>query len=103
MDDICEGNGNGTDDGTVETPSKIGSSKRDPLSRASDLVDIENTVEIVEGVLVKLMRARSGDTKGVTTLVEDEICNEGGEAVRGGRDGDDAEIDDPDSMAVGVR
>ena len=65
-------------------------------------MDIEDTVEIVEGVLVKLIGARSGDTKGVTTLVEDGTCNEGGEAV-GRRDGDDAEIDDPDTTAVGVR
>ena len=97
-DDICEGNS----DGTVETSSKIGSSKRDPLSRASDLMEIEDTVEIVEGVLVKLTGASWGDIKGVTTLVEDGTCNEGGEAVEGGRDGDDAEIDDPDTMAVGV-
>ena len=66
-------------------------------------MDIEDTVEIVEGVLVKLIGARSGDTKGVTTPVEDGTCNEGREAVRRGRDRDDAEIDDPDTMAVGVR
>ena len=34
--------------------------------------------------------------------MEDETCNEGGEAVGGRRDGDDAEIDDPDTMAVVV-
>ena len=70
------------------------------MSRASDLIEIEDTVEIVEGVLVKLTGARSGDIKGVTTVVEDRTCNEGGEAVGGGRDGDDAEIDDPDTMTV---
>jgi hypothetical protein len=67
----------------------------------SDLIKIEDTVEIVEGVLVKLTGARSGDIKGITTLMEDGTCNEGGEAVGGGRNGDDAEIDDLDTMTVG--
>ena len=71
------------------------------MSRASDLIKIEDTVEIVEGILVKLTGACSGGIKGVTTLLEDGPCNEGGEAAGGGRDGDDAEIDDPDTMTVG--
>jgi hypothetical protein len=65
-------------------------------------MEIEDTVEMVEGVLVKLTGTCSGDIKGVTTLVEDGTCNEEAEAV-GGKDGDDSEIDDPDTMAVGVR
>jgi hypothetical protein len=41
-------------DGSVETFSKIGSSKRDPLSRMSVLIKIEDTVEIVDNVLLKV-------------------------------------------------
>jgi hypothetical protein len=64
----------------------------------------EDTVEMVESVLVnlKLTGTGSGDSEGVTTVVEDKTCNEGAEAV-GGRDGDNSEIDDPDTMAVGVK
>ena len=86
----------------MDSITKVKASKRHWLSRASNLIEIKDTVEIVEGVLVKLTGASWGDIKGVTTLVEDGTCNEGGEAVEGGKDGDDAEIDDPDTMAVGV-
>ena len=37
--------------------------KRHRLSRASDLIEIEDTVEIVESVLVKLTGAHSGDIR----------------------------------------
>jgi hypothetical protein len=80
-------------DGSVEKSSKIGSSKRDPLSRMSVLIEIEDTVEIVDDVLVSE----------VTTVVG--TCSEGEDTVGGG-DGDEgvavAETD-TDTVAVGVR
>ena len=40
-------------------------------------MEIEDTVEIVEGVLAKQIEAHSGDSKGVTTVIaEDGTCNE---------------------------
>jgi hypothetical protein len=84
-------------DGSVEKSSKIGSSKRDPLSRMSVLIEIEDTVEIVDDVLVK------GEISEVTTVVG--TCSEGEDTVGGG-DGDEgvavAETD-TDTVAVGVR
>jgi hypothetical protein len=41
--------------GSVETSSKIGSSKRDPLSRTSELVAIEEIVETVVDDLVNMV------------------------------------------------
>jgi hypothetical protein len=87
-------------DGSVENSSKIGSSKRDRLSRMSVLMEIEETVEMVEGVLVKMVEGRSGDSMGVTTVVEDGTCNDV-EGIVGERDGDDADTD-TDTIAVGV-
>ena len=55
----------------------MGSSNRDLLSRMSVLIEIEDTVETVEGVLVKVTGDLSGDSTGVTTVVEDKTCSEG--------------------------
>ena len=41
-------------DGSVETSSKIGSSKRDLLSRMSFLIEREDTVKIMDNVLLKV-------------------------------------------------
>lgn len=62
------------------------------------------TDEMVEGVLVNIAGTCSGDSNGVTTVVEDGTCNvvDGGEGTVGGRDGDDSEVDS-DTIAVGVR
>ena len=69
-------------------------------------MEIDETVEMVEGVLVNMVGGHSGDIKGVTTLVElVEVgtCNEdGGEGTVGGRDREDAETDS-DTIAVGIR
>jgi hypothetical protein len=48
---------------TTDSITKVKASKRHRLSRASDLIEIEDTVEIVEGVLVKLTGAHSGDIR----------------------------------------
>jgi hypothetical protein len=40
-------------------------------------MEMEDTVEMVESVLVKLKGTGSGDSEGVTTVVEDGTCNEG--------------------------
>jgi hypothetical protein len=86
-------------DGTVE----IGSSNSDPLSKMSDPRDIEETVDTLEGVLVKVTGARSGVGRGVSTGVVEGARSEG-EGTVGGRDGDgvtDVE-NDTDKLAVGV-
>jgi hypothetical protein len=64
-------------------------------------VEIEEVVEIVEDVLVKMVGGRSGDSTRVTTVVEDRTCNEV-EGTVGERDRDDAEAD-TDTIAVSVR
>jgi hypothetical protein len=61
----------------------------------------EETVETVEGVLVKLTEVGLGDSDGVTTVVDDGTCNKG-ERTIGGRDRDDAETD-TDTIAIGVK
>ena len=38
----------------------------------SGLIDIEDTVKTVEGVLVKVMGDLSGDSTGVTTMVREQ-------------------------------
>jgi len=71
----------------------------------SDLIEIEDTVETVEGVLVRVTGNLSGDSTGVTTVVEDRTCNDGEWKV-GGRDGDEGAADvetETDTVAVGVR
>jgi hypothetical protein len=86
-------------DGTVE----IGSSNSDPLSKMSDPRDTEETVDIMEGVLVKATGTRSGVSRGVGTGVVEGARSEG-EGTVGGGDGDgvtDAE-NDTDTLAVGV-
>ena len=66
----------------------------------SVLMETEETVEIMEGVLVTA-EVGLGDSDGVTTVVDDGTCNEGERTV-GGRDRDDAETD-ADTIAVGIR
>jgi hypothetical protein len=61
-------------------------------------MEMEEIVETVEGVLVKMVAARAGGSMGVTTVVEERTCNEV-EGTVGKRDGDDAETE----IAVGVR
>ena len=71
----------------------------------SDLIDIGDTVETVEGVLVKVMGDHSGDSTGVTTVVEGGTCN-GGERAAEGRDGDEGVADagtETDMNAIGIR
>jgi hypothetical protein len=90
-------------DGSVENSSKIGSSNRDLLSRMSVVIEIEDTVETMEDVLVRVTGELSGDSKGVTTVVEDGTCSEG-EGTVGGRDGDEGVTDaETDTVPVGVR
>jgi hypothetical protein len=67
----------------------------------SVLMETEETVEMVEGVLVKTTEVGLGDCDGVTTVVDGGTCNKGERTV-GGRDEDDAETD-TDTIAVGVR
>ncbi len=59
-------------------------------------METEETVETVEGVLVKTTEVGLGDSSGVTTVVDDGTCNNGERAV-GGKDRDDT-----DTIAVGV-
>jgi hypothetical protein len=59
----------------------------------------EEIVEMV-GVLVNMVGGRSGDSTGVTTVVEDGACNEVDGTVEE-TDRDDAECD-TDTIAVGV-
>jgi hypothetical protein len=57
---------------------------------------VTETVEMVEGVLVKVTEVGlEGDGDGVTTVADDGTSNKGERAV-GGRDGDD-------TIAVGVK
>jgi hypothetical protein len=84
-------------DGSVETSSK---SETDP-SRISVLMETEETVETMEGVLVKTTEVGPGDSDSVTTVVDDGTCNKGERTV-GGSDGDDTETD-TDTIAVGVK
>jgi hypothetical protein len=60
-------------------------------------METEETVEMVEGVLVKTTEVGLGDSDGVTTIVDDGTCNKGDRTV-GGRDRDDT-----DTIAVSVR
>ena len=83
-------------DGSVENSCK---SETDP-SRMSVLMETEETVEMIEGVLVTA-EVGLGECDGVTTVVDDGTCNEGERTV-GGRDRDDA-VTDADTIAVGVR
>lgn len=98
--DLCVDNR----DGSVETSSKIASSKRDRLSKISVLIEIEEAVETVDGVLVRATCDRSGDSIGVDAVVEDGARREG-EGTDGDRDGvADAETDletDTDTVPVG--
>jgi hypothetical protein len=45
-------------------------------------VVIEESVVTVVGVLVKMTGDRSGDSTGVTTVMEDGTCNKGSEVTR---------------------
>jgi hypothetical protein len=82
-------------DGSIETSPK---SKTDPL-RMSVLT--KETVEMVEGVLVKLTEVGLKDSNGVTTVVDDGTCNKREQTV-GGRDRDNAKTD-MDTIAVGIK
>jgi len=67
------------------------------LSKISVLIEIEEAVETLDGVLVKATWDRSGDSIGVDTVVEDGARREG-EGTVGGTVGDkdgvaDAETD----------
>ena len=64
-------------------------------------METEETIETVEGVLVKMTEVGLGDSDAVTTAVDDGTCNER-EWTVGGRDRDDA-VTDADTIAVGVR
>ena len=81
---ICEDNS----DGSVEKSCK-------PETDPSRMDVVTETVETVEGVLVKATEVGLEDGDGVTTVVDDGTSNKGERAV-GGRDGDD-------TIAVGVR
>jgi len=85
-------------DCSVDTSS---SSKRDLLSKTSDSIAIEETVETVEGVLVKVTGGGSGESIGVATVVEDGICGEG-EGTVGGRDGEEG-VTEGETDTVDVR
>jgi hypothetical protein len=74
-------------------------SETDP-SRMSVLMEMEETIEMMEGVLIKITEVGLGDSDGFTTVVDDGTCNKGERTVRG-RDGDDAETD-MDTIAVNV-
>ncbi|KAH9011143.1 hypothetical protein EDB85DRAFT_2230378, partial [Lactarius pseudohatsudake] len=84
-------------DGSVGTSSKMGSSKRDRLSKISDPKEMEDAVETEDGVLVNTTWDRSGVSMGDETVVEDGAQREG-EGTVGGALGDrdgvaDAETD----------
>ncbi|KAH9041017.1 hypothetical protein EDB85DRAFT_1886660 [Lactarius pseudohatsudake] len=84
-------------DGSVGTSSKMGSSKRDRLSKISDPKEMEDAVETEDGVLVNATWDRSGVSMGDKTVVEDGARREG-EGTVGGALGDrdgvaDAETD----------
>jgi hypothetical protein len=71
----------------------------------SDVIEIEDIVETMEGDLVKVTGNLGGDGTGVTTVVEDGTCNEG-EGTVGESDGDEGVADaetETDTVAVGVR
>ena len=74
------------------------------MSKISDLIEIEEAVETVDGVLVNATWDRCGDSIGVETVVEDGARREG-EGTVGGAVGDrdgvaDAETD-IDTVPVG--
>jgi hypothetical protein len=76
-------------DGSVGISSKIGSSKRDRLSKMSEPNAIEEVVETEDGVLVNPTRDRSAVMMGVDSVVEVGARREGEGAVGtvGDRDG----------------
>jgi hypothetical protein len=87
----------GKSDGSVE----IDSTKRDPLSRMSILIEIDETVDIIEDILVKMMGCCSGDNGGVSTGVVVRTQGEG-EGMVGGRDCDGDAETDIDTLGVDV-
>jgi hypothetical protein len=69
----------------------------------SVVIEIEDAVEIMEDVLVRVTGELSDDSKEVTTVVEEGTCREG-EGTVGGRDGDEGVTDpETDTVPVGVR
>jgi hypothetical protein len=69
----------GKSDGSVE----IDSSKRDPLSRMSVLIEIDETVDTEEGVLVRMTGCRSGGSVGIGSGVAVKARSEGEGTVGG--------------------
>lgn len=70
----------------------------------SDVIEMEDIVEIMEGDLAKVTVDLSGDSTGVTTVVEGGTCN-GGEGTVGVSDEDEGVADaetETDTVAVGV-
>jgi hypothetical protein len=86
---------------TAMAPLKLRPKSETDPSRMSVLMEMKETVETMEGVLVKMTEVGLGDSDGVTTVVDDGTCNKGERTVRG-RDGDDAETD-MDTIAVNVK
>jgi hypothetical protein len=66
-------------DGSVETSFKP---EKDP-SRMSVLMETEETVETMEGVLAKTTEVGLGDSDGIATVVDDGTCNKGERTVGG--------------------
>jgi hypothetical protein len=66
------------------------------LSKISVLIEIDDAVETVDGVLVKATRGCSGESIGVETVVEDGARREG-EGTVGGAVGDSDEVADVDA------
>ncbi|KAH8977390.1 hypothetical protein EDB92DRAFT_1822377 [Lactarius akahatsu] len=64
-------------DGSVETSSKMGSSKKVRLSKVSDPKEMEDAVETEDGVLVNATWDRCGVSMGVGTVVEYGARREG--------------------------
>jgi hypothetical protein len=57
------------------------SSNRDPLSRISVLIETEDTVEVVEDVLVNVTSDLSGGRPGITAVVGGGTCSEDEDTV----------------------
>ena len=66
------------------------------MSKISVLIQIEEAVETVDGVLVKATWGRSGDSIGVDTVLEDGARREG-EGTVGGTVGDKGGVADAET------
>ena len=87
-------------DGSVGKSSKMGTSKRDALSKMSELKEIEEAVETLDGVLVRATRDRS------VSMGDDAVVGVGapreGEGTVGGPVGDKDGVGDAEIDTVGV-